>query len=66
MIILQKFDSKHDFWEFAALRYAEKWGIVNYIQKNGIIFWEEKYPYEGTFAHTLDIDTMKHRSTKIA
>lgn len=63
MIILEKFNSQEEKWDFQALRYAEKFGIIEYTQKDGKMCWIEKYPTEGKILHTKNFKTGNHGFT---
>jgi hypothetical protein len=65
MIILEKFNTLEEKWENHALRYAEKYGIIQYSQKKGIMIWEEKYTSEGKYLHSIDLDTWEHHSIEL-
>lgn len=56
----------HNFpeYEFRALRYAEIYGIVDYEVKDNIMTYTEEFPYEGTFEHKIDLDTMEQISAE--
>lgn len=56
----------HNFpeYEFRALRYAEIYGIEDYEIKDNIMIYIEKLPYEGTFEHKINLDTMKQISAE--
>jgi hypothetical protein len=57
MIVLEKFNNLEEKFDFQALRYAERYGIIEYTQKEGKMCWMEKYPNEGEFLHTKDFKT---------
>ena len=52
-------------YELKALKYAEKYGIINYSVKNNVMTYIEFLPIEGTFKATVDLDTMKEVRTLI-
>ena len=56
----------HNFpeYEFRALRYAEIYGIVDYEVKDNIMTYIEELPYEGTFEHKINLDTMEQISAE--
>ena len=64
MIILEKFNSQEEKWDFQALRYAEKFGIIEFAQKNGIMVWKEKYTTEGRYHHSINLETWEHNSIR--
>jgi hypothetical protein len=51
--------------ELKALLFAEKYGIIDYEVKENFMTWVEELPTEGTFLHTLNLDTMKEESEQI-
>lgn len=46
-------------YEFRALRYAEKYGIIDYEVVGDRMKYTETYKNEGTFTHIIDLDLMK-------
>jgi lipopolysaccharide export system protein LptC len=59
MIILTKFDSQEEMYDFKALRFAEKYGVIDYkVESNHMEYYKE-YWSEGGFTHTINLDTMK-------
>jgi uncharacterized protein YihD (DUF1040 family) len=66
MIILEKFDSVKEFKEFKALRYAERFGIIEYEVALNYMTYEEKLPNEGTFRHLYNLITDETMVYKIA
>lgn len=48
---------RNDF-DQEALLIAEKFGIIEYNQENGIMTWLEKLPTEGTYLHRVCLRTM--------
>lgn len=54
-------DNPHGYsvYEFRALRYAEKYGIIDYKVENDKMIYIEKLPNEGDFEHIIDLNNMK-------
>lgn len=46
-------------YESKAIRYAEKYGIRDYKLKKNIMTYREKYPTEGIYKATVNLDTMQ-------
>lgn len=65
MIILSKFDSLKEFLEHKAIRFCEKYGIIDCEIKAHFLTWEESYRNEGRFIHTLNLITMEEKSKQI-
>lgn len=64
---LRKAYSLHENWrtktvpdyDHLALLYAEKYGIIEYNVEGNKMTYLEKLPTEGTFIHTVNLDTNK-------
>jgi hypothetical protein len=52
-------------FDHEALKIAEKYGIIEYTLKSGIMTYIEKLPTEGTYLHKLDLRTMNWTVDKI-
>lgn len=52
--------------EFKALRYAERYGIIDYIVEDGFMMWTETYTNEGTFKKRIQLDTMEYSCIHIS
>lgn len=55
----------NEHYEFKALLFAEKHGIIDYKVEGNLMIWEEVLRNEGTFLHTYNLDTMNEDIKKI-
>lgn len=65
MIVLEKFDTEKEKFEFQALRFAERFGIIEYRVEGSTMIWQAFYRNEGRFQYKKDFGTGREYAEKI-
>ena len=47
-----------EYYKMRAREYAEEYGVIDYKVKNNEMIYRERYPLEGIYKATVNLDTM--------